>query len=161
MTAERWQVHTEDGFQACYRATFSEVYRYAAMLCGADRAAAEDLVQDVYLEALDRTRSGAITELSIGWLVTTARHRFIDHIRSSNRERRRLQLVASTPHADTSAQLPEQLAALPERERVAMVLRYVDDLSVAQIAMAMGATTHATESLIARATRRLRHREVS
>lgn len=161
MTAQLWEVHGEDGFMVCYRATFAEVYRYAALLCGTDRSAAEDLVQDVYLEALDRTRSGAITELSVGWFVTTARHRFIDRMRSAQRERRRLQLVVSTPSTDMGMHVPEQLAALPERERLAMVLRFVDDLSVAQVAMAMGATTHAVESLIARATRRLRQQEVS
>ena len=52
------------------------------------------------------------------------------------------------------------LASLPERERTALVLRFVDDLGVSQVARKMGLSTHAAESLLARATRRLRNQEV-
>lgn len=159
MSTAVWQVGSEDGFMACYRATLAPLYRYAAMLCGDDRSGAEDLVQDVYLAALGRARDGSLQELSIGWLVTAARHRHIDRIRSAQRERRRLELVASTPPHDEHLAVPERLAALPERERLALVLRYVDDLTIAQVARALGASTHAAESLVARATRRLRHQE--
>ncbi|MBI4934307.1 MAG: sigma-70 family RNA polymerase sigma factor, partial [Actinobacteria bacterium] len=55
--------------------------------------------------------------------------------------------------------VPALLAALPDRERAAMVLRHVDDMTVAQIAEAMGITVQAAESLLARATRRLRNQE--
>ena len=53
-----WDVRTEQGFMACYRATFQDVYRYAAMLCGSDRSAAEDLVHDVYVATLAAAKRG-------------------------------------------------------------------------------------------------------
>ena len=38
MATQVWDVGSEQGFMACYRASLSEVFRYAAMLCGSDRA---------------------------------------------------------------------------------------------------------------------------
>lgn len=153
-----WDVRDEAGFMACYRATFREVYRYAAMLCGADRAAAEDLVSDAYLSTLTAARRGAVTEVSVGYLTTVVRHRFLDRMRSAEREERRLRLVASSPEPEESL-LPERLATLPERERALLVLRYVDDLTMAQAAEELGMSTRAAESLAARAMRRLRRQE--
>jgi RNA polymerase sigma-70 factor (ECF subfamily) len=155
-----WDVRSESGFMACYRATFAEVYRYAAMLCGTDRAAAEDLVQDVYIGALQAAKRGAVREISVGYLTLAARHRFLDRVRSAAREERRLRLVTSVEPADAVRAVPTMLADLPDRERTAMVLRHVDDMTVSQIAEAMGVSVQAAESLLARAARRLRNQEV-
>ncbi len=154
-----WDVRTEQGFLACYRATLDDVYRYAAMLCGTDRSAAEDLVHDVYLGALAAAKRGAVSDVSVGYLTTAARHRFIDRVRTAQREEQRLRLVTSTPEGDEVAAVPARLADLPERERTMLVLRYVDDMTVAQAADEMGISTHAAESLAARALRRLRRQE--
>lgn len=156
-----WDVGTEGGFIACYRATFAEVYAYAGMLCGHDRDAAEDLVHDVYLTALHRARGGELTTATVGYFITSVRRRHIDRWRSSDRERQRLTLVHSRPSPDgePTALPPAMLAALNERERAAVVLRYVDDLPVAEIAEQMGLGVRAAESLLSRAIRRLRREE--
>ena len=158
-----WDVRTEQGFMACYRATFHDVYRYAAMLCGSDRSAAEDLVHDVYVGTLAAAKRGVVSEVTVGYLTTAARHRFIDRVRAAQREEQRLRLVtsatASDQGADEVAVVPARLADLPERERTMLVLRYVDDMTVAQAAEEMGISTHAAESLAARALRRLRRQE--
>jgi RNA polymerase sigma-70 factor (ECF subfamily) len=159
MDAPRWDVSTETGFMACYRATFGEVYRYAAMLHGSDRAATEDLVHDVYLAALQAAKRGALHEISVGYLTIAARHRFLDRIRSAHREERRLRLVSASPEPDVLLAVPSRLADLPERERAVLVLRYVDDLTVAQAAAELGISAQAAESLAARAVRRLRNQE--
>lgn len=156
-----WEVGTEAGFVACYRATFAEVYAYAGMLCGSDRSAAEDLVHDVYVAALRRARSGELTTATVGYFVTALRRRQIDRWRSEDRERRRLTLVHSQRSDDVEHRLPaSMLAGLSERERAAIVLRYVDDLPVAQVAEHMGLGVRAAESLLGRAVRRLRREEV-
>jgi len=154
-----WDVSNEQGFMACYRATFADVYRYAAMLCGPDRAAAEDLAHDVYVGTLAAAKRGAVGEVSLGYFTTAARHRFIDRVRTSQREENRLRLVSSTPDADDPRLMPALLAELPERERTILVLRYVDDMTVAQAADELGISTHAAESLAARAMQRLRRKE--
>lgn len=144
---------------ACYRDTFHEVYRYAAMLCGSDRTAAEDLAQDVYLGTLAAAKRGAVAEVSVGYLTTAARHRFIDRIRSAHANENRLRLVSNAFDTAEAATVPLELADLPERERTILVLRYVDDMTVAQAAVEMGISTRAAESLAVRALRRLRRQE--
>lgn len=144
---------------ACYRATFADLYRYAAMLCGTDRAAAEDLAHDVYVGTLAAAKRGTVGDVSLGYFTTAARHRYIDRVRSSQREEQRLRLVSSTPDDDGAPMVPALLAELPERERTILVLRYVDDMTLAQAATELGISTHAAESLAARAIQRLRRKE--
>jgi len=48
------------------------------------------------------------------------------------------------------------LARLPERQRMAVLLRFYEEMPVADIASALGIGTRAAESLLARATRTLR-----
>jgi DNA-directed RNA polymerase specialized sigma24 family protein len=139
----------------CYRATVAEVFRYASMLCGSDRARAEDLVQDAFLGLVRRVRAGERIDVSVGYLMVAVRHRFLDDVKQRAREQRRIELVASSGPSESPGPIVE-LAGLSERERTAMVLRFVDDLSVAAVADAMGISTRAAESLLARATRRLR-----
>jgi RNA polymerase sigma factor (sigma-70 family) len=154
-----WDVRSEQGFMACYRATFADVYRYAAMLCGADRASAEDLTHDVYVGAMAAAKRGVVGEVSLGYFTTAARHRFIDRVRAAHSEENRLRLVSAAPEVDELSLVPSLLADLPERERTMLVLRYVDDLTMAQAANELGISTRAAESLAARALQRLRRQE--
>ncbi len=159
MSKRRWVIDDEVSLIACYDATVFEVYRYASRLTSGDRGLADDLVQDAYLRLVRAARAGAITEIGVGWLITTVRNRFCDGIRSAQREERRARL-AYRPDEATEAQVVTDLSDLPQRERTALLLRYVDDLPVAEVAELMGSTIHATESLLARARRRVRAREV-
>lgn len=157
-----WDVSTEDGFMACYRATFREIYGYAGLLSGRDRDAAEDLVHDVYAAALARVQGGEIGVITYGYLRTAVRYRWIDRWRSDEREQRRQEQVAQPEahgggHEDDPAWL---LADLSDRERSVMVLRYVDDLPVSKVADQLGISEGAVESLLNRALRRLRSGEV-
>ncbi len=165
MEAERertWRVGDRVGFVRFYDDTFTEAYRYAGRLCGSDRGTAEDLVQDTYLALLRRAKAGALDELTIGYLVTSLRHRFLDRLRGEGREQRRLELVpapADSPPPSEPVSIAG-LASLPARDRAALVLRYVDDLPVAEVAAALDLSVRATESLLVRARARLRDAEV-
>jgi RNA polymerase sigma-70 factor (ECF subfamily) len=159
VNAGPWELRDEISLIACYDQSVARVYRYASRLTGNDRARTDDLVQEVYLGLVRAVRDGAFDTVGMGWLYTTVRHRFLDRLRGDHREERRLRLVASTPAHEIEVDTPE-LASLPDRERAALVLRYLDDMSVAQVAEEMGLTVHATESLLARARRRVRMQEV-
>ncbi len=157
-----WTVTDEVSLVECYDQSVRDVYRAASRLTGGDRGRTDDLVQDVYLSLVRSARSGALTEVGLGWLLTSVRHRYFDRVRGESREQRRLQLVWSQPTAEAEPELVDaaDLSGLPERERVALVLRYLDDLPVTEVASLMGASVHATESLLARARRRARMQEV-
>jgi RNA polymerase sigma-70 factor, ECF subfamily len=155
-----WTVTDEASLVACYDQSVAHVYRCASRLTGNDRDRTDDLVQDVYLGLVRVARDATPYTVGIGWLCLAARHRFLDGIRGADREHRRLRLVE--PVADGSSEAPDVtgLADLPDRERAALVLRYLDDLSVPEVAAEMGLTVHAAESLLARARRRMRAQEV-
>jgi RNA polymerase sigma-70 factor (ECF subfamily) len=146
----------QDSFLAFYDATFTEAYRYAGRLCGGDRDAAEDLVQEAYMAVLRQFRAESSRDLQVGYVVTTIRNRHLDRLRSAAREQQRMRLVVAGTGEREPSLVPSQLAGLPERDRTALVLRYVDDLSVPEVAQAMNLTVHATESLLVRARARLR-----
>ena len=150
-----WAVGTEQGLLVCYDATFDEVYRYAWRLTRS-RPAAEDLTQEVFVRLVRAARAGSVTTVGTGWLITTLRHLFIDRARSATSERARLVLVGSKPAAEpTVGDHQPWLVGLSDRERAALVLRYVDNLAVGEVAALLGASVRATESLLQRAKRRV------
>jgi RNA polymerase sigma-70 factor, ECF subfamily len=152
-----------------FRYVSNDVHRYVSRLTGGDRQLTEDIVQDAFFSLVRQSRNGQLVEVEPGWIMTTARNRFIDHVRSVDRECRRVDAVqatlgdgASVGWRDTEAgvlsadRASSLLAALPEQERWALSLQVVDELSVAEVAALLGRSVEATTSLLARARRRLR-----
>ncbi|HQV58328.1 MAG TPA: sigma factor, partial [Ilumatobacteraceae bacterium] len=76
---------TGESLIGLYERTVDEVYRYATRLTGGDHAAAEELVQDTYLQLIRRQRDGSIGEVDIGWLIVSCRHRFLDGLKRDRR----------------------------------------------------------------------------
>lgn len=163
MAGRSWPVTSEAELAACYDATFDEVFHYAARLT-ADLRRAEDLVSEAYTRLVHAGQGGDVTAVGVGWLITSVRRRFIDVLRSERREERRLRLVkprGDEPAPAASSDLTDGLlASLSDRERAAVVLRYVEDLSVADVARSLSISVRATESLLARARARVRDTEV-
>lgn len=159
MTGQQHDVTSEAGLLSFYDAAFDDVYRSAARLTWGDRPAAEDLVQEAFVRLVRSVQAGAVTSVGIGWMVTTVRRIHIDRLRADSREDRRLRVVAASPSQPTSVGTSEivgLLDGLSDRERTALILRYVEDLGVADIAELMGSSTRATESLLQRAKRKAR-----
>jgi RNA polymerase sigma-70 factor, ECF subfamily len=152
----RWD---RPSFAAFYDDAMPQVYRYLLRGCAGATALAEDLTQEAFTDAVKEINRGRGEVVSLPWLLTVARHRLVDHYRRVEREERKLRLVARQPEPDVELDLghidgalaAEVLAALPAAQRAAVVLRYLDDLPVAEVAGALGKSVHATESLLARA----------
>ncbi|MCP5152523.1 MAG: RNA polymerase sigma factor [Ectothiorhodospiraceae bacterium] len=119
-----------------------------------DLAQAEELAQDALLAALEKWTEDGVPENPAGWLMTTARNRAIDLLRrQSMYQGIRQQLLHESP-VQTAADLVESAAEeridddvlrlmfgvchplLPADARVALALRLVNGLSVAEIARA-------------------------
>jgi RNA polymerase sigma-70 factor, ECF subfamily len=153
-----WDVSTKAGFLAWYDASVEAAHRYASQLCGHDVALAEDVVHDVYVSLLSKARSGSIQQASIGLATTSVHHRFIDIVRRDAVAERHLSLKqrSSVETAGDPDSSNDVIAELPQRERIALTLRYIDELSVPEIAKELGISVHATESLLMRAKARAR-----
>jgi RNA polymerase sigma-70 factor, ECF subfamily len=140
-----------------YDAALPQVYGYLLARCGR-RTLAEDLTAETFLAAVAACRREPSPEPSVGWLVGIARHKLVDHWRAAEREARGLQVVGRTEDvvdpwdAHLDALLAhEVLAEQSGPHRAALTLRYLDGLSVGEVARVLDRTVHATEALLVRA----------
>jgi RNA polymerase sigma-70 factor (ECF subfamily) len=142
---------------ALYDRALPQVYGYLVSRCGSP-ALAEDLTAETFLAALAALQRGT-AQLSVGWLVTVARRKLVDHWRRAAREERKLELVAAEPTAEDppwdeqldATRAGTVLAGMGSHHRAALTLRYVDGLPVPEVAEHLGRTVHATEALLVRA----------
>jgi RNA polymerase sigma-70 factor, ECF subfamily len=143
---------------ALYDRALPEVYGYLVSRCG-DAAVAEDLTGETFLAAVSAVQRHAVPDLTTAWLVGVARHKLVDHWRRLGREERKLRLVSQQPEVvddPWEARLDVAVARavlirLSAPHRCALTLRYLDGLSVAEVADELGRTLHATEALLVRA----------
>ena len=151
------------GLLAMYDRALPEVYGYLLARCGRV-ALAEDLTSETFLAAVESLRKAPPPMLTVAWLIGIARHKLVDHWRRSAREESKLALVVGE-RDDVDDPWPEQLDALRCRallgrlgphHRVALTLRYVDGLSVPEVAQHLDRAVHATEALLVRARAALR-----
>ena len=143
---------------ALYPVALPEVYGYLRARCGSP-AAAEELTSETFLSAVRSAKNGVVGEVTVPWLIGIARHKLMDQWRSNAREERNLKAVEdlTDPYTDPwdatiDAHVAHTvLAGMGVHHRSVLTLRYLDGLSVAQVASALGRTVHATEALLVRA----------
>jgi RNA polymerase sigma-70 factor (ECF subfamily) len=157
----------EAAFRSWYERQAPGVYAYLHGRCGGDTALAEELTQQVFLQAIrgHRTFDGRSDHAT--WLIAIARNRLVDHFRRLERdERRHLRLVVREiqvggPEAewathDVRTEVAAALRQLPAAQRAALILHHVDGLPVRDVAKALGRSATAIESLLARGRERFR-----
>lgn len=153
-------------FRRWYEAAVVRVYGYLWGRCGGDESLAEELTQQTFIQAIERRQTYAGRSSDMTWLLAIARNKLTDHWRRLDREERRhLRLVVreiaitrdtrQSSFEDREA-VVEALRGLPALQRAAVVLCYVDGLSVRETAGMLGRSESATESLLSRARVRLR-----
>jgi RNA polymerase sigma-70 factor (ECF subfamily) len=144
-----------DAFRELYDQALPRVYAYFYNRCGRAAGTAEDLTQETFLAAVIELRKGTRVDDPLAWIRGIARHKLVDHYRQEARSARAIagRIGADTAVWDAAEQrelTSRTLEALPTLQRTALVLRYLDDLSVRDVARALGKSVHATESLLAR-----------
>ena len=148
---------------AFYDRSIREVYRYFHRATAGDRRLTEDLTQDTFMACVHAAGNGVADALTMPWLMGVARHKLVDHYRRKGREDRRLALawsarteeVAVSQFDLTGDDVLSALSQLTDLHRLVLVRRYVDELSVGEVAREIGRSVHATESLLVRARRSL------
>jgi RNA polymerase sigma-70 factor (sigma-E family) len=149
-----------DDFDRFVAANGDGLLRTAYLIVG-DLHEAEDLVQETLFKVASKWPRVRRMENPVGYtrriLVNLALHG------SSKRSRNRAELKA-TPPAETAAtpahleirdELLNALAALPPRQRAALVLRYFLDLPEAEAAVALGCSLGTVKSSTSRGLKRL------
>lgn len=134
------------------------------------RETAEDLVGDVFVKAWGRLDTFSWQGVDIvAWLITIARNRVYDHYKASSTryetpvdiapESAAMAAPDDPERVTTSRDLAQALGAalkrLKDSHREVIELRFVHDLSVAEVAAAMDRTVGATKALQYRALRAL------
>jgi len=131
-----------------------------------DESLAEDLEQEVWLDAL---RSPPRTGRSLGgWLASAMRHNLVDHRRAEGRRRARERAVARPEAGESAADLvaeAEQLRRvvdavleLGEPYRGTLLLRYFEDLPLREVARRQGVPMETARTRLRRAVATLRER---
>jgi RNA polymerase sigma factor (sigma-70 family) len=142
----------------------ASVFRFAYLVCG-DRALAEDLTIDALVRVLPRHRRGAITDLD-AYLRRVVVNLFSSWRRRKALERadlaRRARAVEPSAGDADVGRLDEQsalwplLLRLPLRQRAVLVLRFVEDRSVADVAAVMGVEAGTVKSQTSKALAQMR-----
>ncbi|MCX5669845.1 MAG: sigma-70 family RNA polymerase sigma factor [Planctomycetota bacterium] len=156
----------ETALEALYHRYLPSVWRYACSQLAGNVHAAEDVTSETFLAAVRqvgalRPEGGSVA----AWLVGIARHKIGD----LQRRRRRERLADTDPAetglpcpgapdgaaametAETRASVKQVMDALADDERLALEWKYLDGLSVREIALRLGRTQKAAEAVLYRA----------
>jgi RNA polymerase sigma-70 factor (ECF subfamily) len=155
-----------ESFRAFYEEALPRVYGYFLHRCGGSAALAEDLTQETFLACVRELKREKRVEAPIAWIYGIARHKLVDHYRRQEREERSLALAYEAEEREEELVVSDDpasreraiaaLAAVAPAQRSALVLCYVDGLSMAETARALGKSVEAVESLLARGRQRFK-----
>ena len=137
------------------------LYRYAVSIV-LDHEVAADMVQDAFVRAYTSLRSCRDRTRFRAWLFQTLRHRCLDHLKEPRRRDVRLEDTNPIPDgADGPGALVERqrlrtdiaraLARLPEAQREAFILHYVEGVPYDTMADLLDASVSALKMRVLRA----------
>lgn len=130
-----------------------------------DRAAAEELAQDVFLQLYQQLEKIESPAHATWWLRRTVCHRSIDEVRK-RRIRPRVGLESVPEPADKTTppdlllqdRIRQMVEALPEKARAVVTLRYQEDLDPTEISNVLGMPISTVKSHLHRSLTLLRAR---
>ncbi len=141
------------------------LFRYLMCLT-ANRAVAEDLFQETWIRVLDRGDQYNAASSFEGWLFGIARHLAIDYQRRRKWESlddgaELIATAAASAEAEMarqeqSAEVRDALGRLPAIHREVLLLRFQEDLPLAEIAAVIDAPVSTVKSRLYRAMEALR-----
>ncbi|HEX7167955.1 MAG TPA: RNA polymerase sigma factor [Acidimicrobiales bacterium] len=142
------------------------VFGYVFARVAGDRPAADDVVQDTFLEALRGATTYRGDARLATWMCGIARHRVLRHFEAERRQTAALEVVsaevADPSPLDVGAMVDDRdevvraLGRLPLLHRQVLVLKYLDGEPVVAIAHELDRTPVQVQSLLQRARVALR-----
>ncbi len=152
-----------DALDALYDLAATDVYRLALWRTGSAEDA-EDVVHDVFLRVAEQGPKLAAIRRPRRWLLTVARRRAVDLVRSARRRRAEpvheapyLEAPSADPDRDVDARRVSRLIGeLPESQREVLLLRHFAGCTFAEIGSITGVPTFTAASRYRLAISRLR-----
>lgn len=148
----------EAAFDAFYDASFAKLVRQTYAICG-NLAEAQDCVQEAFVRAWDRRRELDEALAPEAWVRTVAHRlavsRWRKAVRAFRSPDRALELRPSREPSPDHVALHKALAQLPYEQRRALVLHYIADLSVDDIAEEVGAPSGTIKARLSRGRKAL------
>lgn len=142
-----------EDFSDFYRRELPGLVVLARALAGA--AVAEDVAQEAMLVACRRWDHVQRLESPVGWLRGVCMHKAVSLARRRSVETRLLRRMSRAPQRmeepGVNEVLWELVRTLPDRQAQAVALHYAVDLSVADVAIAMGCAEGTVKAHLARA----------
>ncbi|SFT91661.1 RNA polymerase sigma-70 factor, sigma-E family [Actinopolyspora lacussalsi subsp. righensis] len=157
---------SEESFRAFARTHATQLRRSAYLLCG-DWHLAEDLVQNTFIKLYRRWRRVG-SDTAVRYARKTLLRVWLDERRRPwRRAEHRFGAVPERAHSEsdpallgqrgfTRNMLLDALSDLPPRQRAVLVLRYWEDLPIAEVATVMRCSEGTVKSQAARGLRSLR-----
>ncbi len=142
---------------------FVRVYNYLLRLLRSPEKA-EDLTQEAFLRAWESFRRYDRSRPFLPWILRIARNRALDHMRR-NREQPQAEFPTLTGPAsperdllkqEENAALESALLALPEKQRTAVYLYYIEEMPLPGVARVVGRSPAAVAALLHRARAAMR-----
>jgi RNA polymerase sigma-70 factor, ECF subfamily len=146
-----------EAFTYIYDLHFDKIYRYIYVKVHS-QPEAEDLTQDVFIKAYEGLKNYKWRDLPItAWLFKIAHNRVIDHVRKSSKEKRADLNEADAISAGDPVYMTEQnfeiyelkgaLEKLPDAQREVATLRFISELSIAEVAFTLGKSEGTVKAL--------------
>lgn len=146
-------------FDTVFDAHYQRLVRALTLVAG-DAETAADAVQEAFVKAHLRWRRIGRYDDPVGWIRRVAINQLRDDHRRRDRKRRALAKLASrheaVSHPHELDEFDRLLAELPQQQRATTALFYVDGLTVAEIAVALGIAEGSVKSHLHDARKRLK-----
>jgi len=144
-------------FTQIYDLHFDKIYRYIYVRVHS-QAEAEDLTQDVFIKAYEGIRNYKWRDLPFtSWLFRIAHNRVIDHVRKASREKKAsLEEAGAISSGDPVYiteqnfeihQLKDALQHIPDAQREVATMRFISELSIAEVALSLGKSEGTVKAL--------------
>ena len=157
----------EQKFLFVYRTYIDEIYQYIYLRTGLNRALAEDISQEIFLDVYKGLVGfkGLCSERT--WVYKIAKNKLNDFYRMQYRQK--IELIEIDSQISEQVDDPSQniqeaviktferekvrdcLNGLPEQYKLVLILKYIDDKSVKDIARIVEKSPKAVESILQRA----------
>lgn len=148
----------KESFDAWYRADYPRVLAAALIVCH-DLPRAEDATNDAFVKAYERWDSVASMEAPTAWVAKVA----VNNVKRGLRRRARHIELLNSQRSESRVvddywgpELRELLSVLTKRQRAAIVLRYVEHFSQAEVAEKLGVARGTASATLTQARSALR-----